>query len=95
MANRSGIEMNARGGSWLGRFGQLPNDSPLKAMVVALAVSLVGSILVAGSAVLLKPLQIANQERERQKYILEMIEAIPGSLKRAIAVVIKDRQSPA
>ncbi len=79
MANRSGIEMNARGGSWLGRFGQLPNDSPLKAMVVALAVSLVGSILVAGSAVLLKPLQIANQERERQKYILEMIEAIPGS----------------
>lgn len=79
MADQGDIGKRARDGSWLAKFRELPNDSPLKAMVVALAVSLVGSILVAGSAVLLKPLQVANKERERQKYIIEMVETMPGS----------------
>jgi Na+-transporting NADH:ubiquinone oxidoreductase subunit C len=53
-------------------------------MIVALSVSLVGSILVASSAVLLKPLQTANREHERsQKYIVEMIDSLPRAAEPA------------
>ncbi len=55
----------------------MPNDRPLKAVVVTLIVCLVGSVLVAGSAVLLKPAQIANQERVRQARIAEIIAQHP------------------
>jgi Na+-transporting NADH:ubiquinone oxidoreductase subunit C len=68
----------ASGGSWLRRFGELPNDSPLKTVVVTLAVALLCSVLVASSAVLLKPLQIANKERERQKHIADIDSRLPG-----------------
>ncbi|MCP4315261.1 MAG: Na(+)-translocating NADH-quinone reductase subunit C [Hyphomicrobiales bacterium] len=56
----------------------LPNDSPLKAIFVTLAVCFVASILVAGSAVLLKPLQEANKERERLARIDEIAALLPG-----------------
>jgi Na+-transporting NADH:ubiquinone oxidoreductase subunit C len=49
----------------------------LKAVLVTLAVCLVGSVLVAGTAVLLKPLQVANQERERQARIAGLIARLP------------------
>ena len=57
--------------SWWRRFGELPNDSALKTIVVTMAVALIGSVLVAGSAVLLRPWQIANKEAERQIRSLE------------------------
>ena len=65
-------------GGWLQKFRDMPNDSPAKTLIVALAVSLFGSILVSTSAVLLKPLQLANKERERQQDLLEIVERLPG-----------------
>ncbi len=66
--------------SWLERLKAMPNDSAAKTVIVALAVCLAGSLLVATAAVLLQPLQQANQERERQKHILEMVESLRPSL---------------
>ena len=65
-------------GGWMRTFRDMPNDSPTKTLIVALAVSLFGSILVSGSAILLKPLHLANKERERQQYLLEIVERLPG-----------------
>ncbi len=48
----------------------LPNDSKKKTLIVALALSLVCSTLVSASAVLLRPLQIANASIDRQRNIL-------------------------
>ncbi len=56
----------------------MPNDSPLKAVIVTLVVCLVASILVAGSAVLLKPAQEVNKERERLARIGQIATLIPG-----------------
>jgi len=64
-------------GTWWRRFRDLPNDSRLKTLVVTMAVALAGSILVATSAVLLRPLQIANKEAERQRHIVELFERLP------------------
>lgn len=74
------------GGSWWSRFRDLPNDSPLKAVIVTLAVALVASILVAGSAVLLRPMQIANKEVERQKRLVEIVRLLPEADERLTAV---------
>lgn len=65
------------GGSWLKRLRAMPNESPAKTVIVTLIVCLFGSILVAGSAVLLKPAQIANKERDRQARIAEIIRYLP------------------
>ena len=68
------------GGPWWGRFRDMPNDSPLKTVIVTVAVALVGSILVAGSAVLLRPMQIANKEAERQRHFVEeIVHQLPGA----------------
>ncbi len=67
---------SARG--WLGRLRDMPNDRPLKTVVVTLAVALTCSVLVASAAVLLKPLQVANKEAERRRHIVEIIERVPG-----------------
>lgn len=67
------------GGSWLKKLREMPNDSPVKTVMVTLMVCLVGSILVAGSAVLLKPAQDANKERERQARIAEIVGLLPGA----------------
>jgi len=76
----SGAEKHpaANGGAWYARLRDLPNDSPLKAVLVTLAVCLVASTLVAGSAVLLKPAQEANKERERLARIGEIATLLPG-----------------
>lgn len=50
----------------------LANDSPKKTVVVALALCLVCSIVVAGAAVLLKPMQLTNQAIDRKKNIVEV-----------------------
>jgi Na+-transporting NADH:ubiquinone oxidoreductase subunit C len=67
-----------RGGGLLRRLRDLPNDSPAKTVLVALAVCLVCSAVVSGTAVLLRPLQVANQERERERHILEIVARLPG-----------------
>lgn len=48
----------------------LPNDNKKKTLVVALALSLVCSMLVSVSAVVLRPLQIENATIDRQRNIL-------------------------
>lgn len=67
------------GGSWWGRFRALPNDNPVKTVAITLAVALVGSILVAGSAVLLRPLQLANKEAERRAHIADIVGQLPDA----------------
>lgn len=56
----------------------MPNESPVKTLLVALAVSLVCAALVSTTAVLLRPLQEANKERERQRHVMEIVERLPG-----------------
>lgn len=65
------------GGSWLNRLRAMPNDSPLKSVFVAFIVCLLGSTLVAGSAVLLRPAQIANKERDRNARIADLMARVP------------------
>jgi Na+-transporting NADH:ubiquinone oxidoreductase subunit C len=50
----------------------LPNDSFKKTVMVALWLCLAGAVLVAGSAVSLKPLQEANKARDEKVNILEV-----------------------
>jgi len=66
-------------GAWFRRLKALPNESPLKAVLVTLAVCLVASVLVAGTAVLLRPLQIANKQQEQQARIAEIIARLPDA----------------
>jgi Na+-transporting NADH:ubiquinone oxidoreductase subunit C len=66
------------GESWWRRFLALPNDDPVKTVAVTVAVAFCGSILVAGSAVLLKPLQTANKAAEQRKHFVEIIRQLPG-----------------
>ena len=54
----------------LSSFLALPNDSRKKTLVVALVLSLVCSMLVSVSAVVLRPLQVANATSDRQRNIL-------------------------
>jgi Na+-transporting NADH:ubiquinone oxidoreductase subunit C len=82
MAERGQEHGGAGGGSWWGRLRALPNESPLKTVVVTLAVALVGSLLVAGSAVLLRPLQVANKEAERRSHVTEIEMRLPGGAAR-------------
>lgn len=48
----------------------LPNDDPKKTIIVAFLLCLVCSVLVSTSAVMFKPLQIANKEADIKKNIL-------------------------
>lgn len=50
----------------------LPNDDPKKTLFVAIAVCLVCSVVVAAAAIGLRPLQAANQERDRIRNIVEV-----------------------
>jgi Na+-transporting NADH:ubiquinone oxidoreductase subunit C len=60
------------------RFLAAPNDSAGKTLVVALLVALASSLVVSFTAVTLKPLQVANLERERQARLAAMIATLPG-----------------
>ncbi len=59
-------------------FRDMPNERPAKTLTVALAVALVCAALVSSTAVLLRPLQLANQERDRQQHILAIVARMPG-----------------
>ncbi|MFM8331578.1 MAG: Na(+)-translocating NADH-quinone reductase subunit C [Candidatus Methylumidiphilus sp.] len=50
----------------------LPNDSFEKTIAVAFALCLVGAVLVSGSAVVLKPLQVGNKAADEKVNILEV-----------------------
>ena len=54
----------------IGRFLALSNDSTMKTIIVALLLCLVCSILVSTAAVMLKPLQVRNQELDKKRIIL-------------------------
>ncbi len=57
----------------LRRLRQLPNDSPAKAVIMTLLVCLVASLVVAGSAVILRPIQIANRQLVQNSQIIEIL----------------------
>lgn len=65
--------------SWLGTLRSLPNDSPFKAILVLLIVCLFASVLVSVSAVLLKPLQVTNEERARLSRLADVMAGLPSS----------------
>ena len=52
----------------------LPNDSFKKTVAVALALCLVGAVVVSGSAVILKPLQEWNKSKDEKVNILEVAD---------------------
>lgn len=80
--------------TWWRRFLALPNDSRVKTLGVALLVALVSAAAVSVTAVLLKPQQLANLERQRQARMEAMIAALPGMadiLRQAGASAIETR----
>lgn len=59
---------------------ELPNDSFKKTVMVALWLCLAGAVVVAGSAVALKPLQEANKSKDEKVNILEVAGLLqPGT----------------
>ncbi len=64
--------------SWWRRFLNLPNESLLKTLLVAIAVAFVSAVIVSVTAVTLRPLHDANLEQRRQERMEEMIAALPG-----------------
>lgn len=66
-----------RSGPWAW-FLALPNDSPFKTLSVTLAVAFVCAVLVAATAVYLKPLQILNKELDRRQHVEDMVRNFPG-----------------
>lgn len=57
---------------WLRSVLELPNDSPQKTLVVAVALCLVCSIVVSSAAILLRPMQLENAALDRKRNILEV-----------------------
>jgi Na+-transporting NADH:ubiquinone oxidoreductase subunit C len=52
----------------------LPNESPIKAVIMTLLVCIFASVIVAGSAVLLRPKQIANRQLAKEQQIAEILQ---------------------
>ena len=73
----SGNGEKPRGGAWFAGLGALPNDSPLKAVLMTLLVCLTASVVVASSAVLLRPAQLANKERVR---VVELMDDLMNNV---------------
>lgn len=63
--------------AWRG-FLALPNESRLKTVVMAFAVSAFCAVLVSGATVWLRPIQAANRAAEEQAQIAALVAAIPG-----------------
>jgi Na+-transporting NADH:ubiquinone oxidoreductase subunit C len=60
------------------RFRALPDESLAKTALVAGVVCLLCSLLVSTSVYLLRPRQLLNLERERQRHILAIVQDLPG-----------------
>ncbi|WP_347311967.1 NADH:ubiquinone reductase (Na(+)-transporting) subunit C [Defluviimonas sp. SAOS-178_SWC] len=69
--------MSDRPGPWR-RFLALSNDDPRKAIGVTLLVALASALVVSSASVLLKPLQQAHVERDRQARLDAMLDALPA-----------------
>ena len=67
---------NNQNQGFIGNFLSLPNDNPKKTIIIAILLCLVCSILVSTSAIVLKPLQVANKGADIKKNIL----AVTGRL---------------
>ena len=52
-------------------------DSPRKALIVVLAVSLACSVLVSAASITLKPVQLLNQKVERSRHIVALTGLVP------------------
>jgi Na+-transporting NADH:ubiquinone oxidoreductase subunit C len=71
---------------------ELPNDSFKKTVMVALWLCLAGAVVVAGSAVALKPLQEANKSKDEKVNILEVAGLLqPGTDVEAVFQNIETR----
>lgn len=71
---------------------QFDRDSISNTLIVAIGLSLVCSIIVASAAVVLKPIQVKNQEEFRQKIILEVAGLMqPGGDINALFGAIETR----
>jgi len=70
-------EVDNRQSGWWARFLAMPNDRPVKTLAVTLAVAFTGAVLVAVTAVLLRPLQIVNKELDRSLHIEDIVRALP------------------
>jgi Na+-transporting NADH:ubiquinone oxidoreductase subunit C len=57
-------------GHWITAWREMPNESPRKILIVAFTLCLVCSVLVSTAAVVLRPLQEANQALDRKRNIL-------------------------
>lgn len=56
----------------------MSKDSPLKALIVVLAVSLACSILVSTASITLMPIQLLNQKVERSRHIVALSGLVPA-----------------
>ncbi len=65
----------------------LPNDSPAKAIMVTLLVCIFASVLVTGTAVLLRPKQIANKQFGQTQRIAEILQGAKGGRDDDIAAL--------
>ncbi len=68
----------AERGGLLKRVLDLPNDDPRKTLFVAVSVALICAITVSLTAVLLRPVQVANLQREREAQLALIIAQLPG-----------------
>jgi len=64
--------------NWWRRFLALPNESRAKSIIVTLIVALASATAVSMAAVLLKPMQLANLEAEREARLETMLATLPG-----------------
>lgn len=63
---------------WWRRLLGLPNDAPLKALIIAVMVAAMAATVVSITAVTLKPRQLANIENERQARMQAVLDSLPG-----------------
>jgi len=72
MPEADGAQAAPESGSWLSRLRDMPNDTIVKTVTVAVLLCLVCSIVVSATAVMLRPLQQANRELDMQRNILRV-----------------------
>ena len=78
-----------RPAGWLRRLTMVPNDRPLKAILVVLVVCLFASVLVTTTSVLLRPMREANEQRARMAKLTGVLSGAQQALgERAKAVVV-------
>lgn len=66
------------GNNPFGRIMALPNEDPRKTLFVAFLVAFICAVAVSVVTVALRPIQIANLDRERQAQMADMIARLPG-----------------